>query len=49
MVAACMEDRCGPESQRYAAAPNVASAGHPEEANRVSISGAWILACALHA
>jgi len=32
-----MEDRCGPESQRYAAASNVASAGHGgQEVNRLA-------------
>ena len=49
MVAACMEDRRGPESQRYAAAPNVASAGHGREAARLSIQRAVAaLSCALY-
>ena len=49
MVAACIEDRCGPESQRYAAAPNVASAGQGREANRLSIQRVVAaLSCALY-
>ena len=36
MVAARLEDRCGPESQRYAATPHVASPGRSQEANRLA-------------
>jgi len=43
MVAACMEDRCGPESQRCAAESNVASAGRGQEINRLGISGPGFL------